>query len=105
MIRARMYWDNMRLEVTGHAGYAEAGKDIVCAGASMLTAALQGVLDDAHQRGRTTFTVKDNGERLLIIADPMMGSMNEIKAYYRMCVKGFRMLAGQYPEYVKCEEV
>lgn len=104
MIRARMTWNRLEMTVEGHAGYAEKGQDIVCAGASMLTGALGGVLEEARARGRTTFDWKERDGRLTIRADPEMGSLNEVKAYFRMCVKGMRMLQEQYPGNVKIEE-
>ena len=100
MITGVMYWDQLRLEVGGHAQYAEMGKDIVCAGASMLTDALSGVLQDAEARGRTTVQRKETEKGIMIQADPSMGALNEIKAYFRMCVKGLKMLHEQYPNHV-----
>ena len=105
MIRARMYWERMRVEITGHAGYAEAGKDIVCAGASALTDALMGALQDAETRGRTSAGWKADGEITAIWADPNIGSIQEIKSYFRMFVRGLRNLQEQYPENVEIKEV
>lgn len=105
MIKAEMYWKRMRLEVKGHAGYAEEGKDIVCAGVSTLTGALIGVLEDAEARGRTMFEWKDAEGTLTIWADPNMGSIQEIKSYFRMAVKGLRMIAEQYSKFVEIKEV
>lgn len=106
MIHARMDWRRMELMMWGHAGYAQAGKDIVCAGASMLFDALVGTLRDAEERGRTTAAVRERGESTVIItADPSMNNVSEIKAYYRMAVKGLKMLGEQYPENVELKEV
>lgn len=105
MIKARMYWDRLRLEVEGHAGYDIIGRDIICAAVSMLTGALIGVLEDAQTRGRTTFDYTDKDGQMKIWADPSMGSLQEVKAYFRMCVKGMRMLAEQYPKNVEIREV
>ena len=105
MITAVMYWDRMRLEVSGHANAAPKGQDIVCAGASMLTGALAGVLEDAQQRGRTKFRCEDTEEGLTIWAEPQMSCYREIKSYFRMCVKGFQMLQEQYSKYVWIREV
>lgn len=105
MIRGLMNWPRMRLEVKGHANYDEPGKDIVCAAASMLTGALAGVLEDAQARGRTKFEWKEEGSGVVIWADPNMGSMNEIKSYFRMAVKGMKMVAEQYPKNVEMKEV
>ena len=48
MIKAVMYWNRLRLEVDGHAGYDEKGKDIVCAGVSMMVNALAVGLVDSY---------------------------------------------------------
>lgn len=105
MTKATMYWQRIRLEVTGHAGYAEAGKDIVCAAISMLTDALAGTLEEAKARGRCDYKARDGDGTVIISADPTMGSIVEIKAYFRMAVTGMRMLQEQYPEYIRIQEV
>ena len=105
MIRATMYWNRLRMEIEGHAGYAEEGKDIVCAGASALVDALAGALQDAERRGRTTATAEEKDGKVIIWADPMMGSLNEIKAYFRMCVKGMQLMHESYRENITVKEV
>ena len=105
MIRATMYWSRMRMEVDGHADYAEKGQDIVCAGASMLTQALGATLEEAEARGRCECKAKNDDGKALIWANPTLGSMAECKAYFRMAVKGFRLLQEQYPGYVSMKEV
>ena len=107
MTKAIMYWNRMRMEVQGHANADEKGKDIVCAGVSMITGALIGMLEEAEARGRTMAEWKwDENKALLVIwADPNMGSLAEIKAYFRMCIKGLRMLHDEYPRYVDVKEV
>lgn len=106
MIHAKMDWRRLELMMWGHAGYAEQGKDIVCAGASALFDALTGTLKEAEERGRTTATLRERGENTVIItADPSMNNVNEIKAYYRMAATGLRQLAEQYPENVELKEV
>ena len=105
MIRADMDWKRLSIFIRGHAGYSDIGSDIVCAGASMLTEALNGVLTEAEARGRTKIyrTEKEGG--IIIRADPGLGSLNEIKAYYRMCAKGLKMLAEEYPKHVEIKEM
>lgn len=105
MIKATMYWSRLRMEIEGHAGYAEEGGDIVCAGASALVEALVGVLHDAEQRGRTTADAEERDNKLIIWADPNMGSLNEIKAYFRVCVKGLQLLQSNYRDNVGIKEV
>ena len=105
MTKAVMYWNRLRLEVNGHAGYAEEGKDIVCSAISMLTDALGGVLEEAEARGRCEYRIRDGDGSVVITADPTLGSVNEIKAYFRMVVTGFRMLQEQYPKHIQIQEV
>ena len=106
MIKATMYWERMRLEVKGHAGFAEKGTDIVCAGASMLVQALVGSLDVAEQRGRCEYKAKNTEDGEAIIwAFARPGTQAEIKAYFRMCVTGLRMLQREYPTHVSVKDV
>ena len=105
MTKVSMYWQKLRIEIEGHAGYAEKGNDIVCAAESMLAYALAGVLEDAQQRGRTGFRHREGDGRMVLSADPNMGSSQEIKAYFRMAVMGFRMLREQYPQHIEIREV
>ena len=107
MIKAVMYWERFRLEVTGHAGYEQAGKDIVCAAASMLDNALAGALDEMEQRGRCEMkaVVNEMKGSFMVWANPTMGAVSECKAYFRMAVKGFRMLQQAYPGLVSIREV
>lgn len=105
MIRTEMYWSRLRLEVNGHAGAGKKGHDIVCAAMSMITGALVGALEEAQQRGRVEFGYTEKDGQLIVWANPGMGSVGEIKAYFRMCIKGIRMLREEYPNYVEIKEV
>ena len=92
MTKAVMYWSRMRLEVEGHAEYAEPGKDIVCAGVSILTTALVRTLEEQQLRGRLKVEYKSEPGRIIVTADPRMDCLNETKAYFRMAVIGLKML-------------
>jgi len=100
-----MYWSRMRMEVDGHAGGGEKGKDIICAGVSALVGALVGALQDAEKRGRCDMDYESKDGHAVVWADPSMGCSNEVRAYFRMCIKGMRMIAEEYPGNVKMEEV
>ena len=52
MIRVR--FDGAQMTVSGHAGYAPAGRDIVCAAVSALVYALAGYLEETGQAERVT---------------------------------------------------
>lgn len=105
MTKAVMYWNRMRLEVDGHAGGGEKGQDLICAGVSMITSALIRALQEAEKRGRCDMDYEDGEGHGMVWADPVMGCSNEIRAYFKMCIVGFRMLAEKYPGNVKIEEV
>ncbi|MBR3767925.1 MAG: ribosomal-processing cysteine protease Prp [Clostridia bacterium] len=78
----------------GHAGFAEKGKDIVCAGVSVLCMALLDMVTDYC----TSYSVEiSDGKFILQInecTDP------NIKGAIGMFVKGIRKLEMQYPENV-----
>lgn len=103
MITAAFDRDRMTLKVQGHALYADAGKDIVCAGASALVFALteqmqnmcraglvKDVLHSVH-KGDYTLHVQlvDEESRLLVQV-----AFDTIRA-------GFDLLAAKYPEHIK----
>lgn len=85
------------LSVDGHAGYAEMGDDIVCAGVSALVQALIGWLDDhsdcvaemwspAIHPGH--FWVRCKGNKMTTVA-------------FQMAVTGLKQIADAYPCYVE----
>ena len=51
-----------RIEISGHAGYAEYGKDIVCAGVTALTQTLIQSIDDLTAVSYTHLTLPTNRE-------------------------------------------
>lgn len=58
----------LRLEAAGHAGYAPAGQDIVCAGASTLMQALVSLLA-GEESTRSDAWDEPDGPRLAVVAD------------------------------------
>lgn len=48
----RVQFDGAQVTVSGHAGYAPAGRDIVCAAVSALVYALAGSLEETGQAAR-----------------------------------------------------
>ena len=92
MISAR--WEApCRLRISGHAGYAEAGKDIVCAGVSTLYGTLLEELDERESRGEGT--VKAAGDAL-----EWTPETDEIRGIYAMVWRGILLLAAQYGEFI-----
>jgi hypothetical protein len=82
--------------LTGHAGYAEAGRDIVCAGVSAVAIgtvnaaeALLGVrlVDGAPKRGTLEAAVPDGlsgrrGEDLQLLLEAMVHMVRDIESHY-----------------------
>ena len=78
MIQAEYDLDSLTLSVHGHAGYAQRGKDIVCAGVSTLVYTLCGVCG------------VDFGEKIQVA--------NEHRAVFEAVIYGLRMIAESFPE-------
>lgn len=77
------------LRIVGHAGYAPAGEDIVCAGISAITFALAGSLDEnADIR-------MDDGD--VVITSP---KTDKTTALFGMAVVGYGQHRETFPDYV-----
>ena len=88
----------------GHAGYAPAGQDIVCAGASMLAGTLAETMTAAYQAGWVGDTaivelLADKSEVSCIADDEE--AFGELARAYLLIATGYRLLSINYPEYVK----
>ena len=106
MIQARMDWKKMVLEMDGHANYAPKGQDIVCAGVSALSFALVNALDKIdHESGMAQMkSIADGEGHMRIRARVCWENLSVIRACFLVTVTGLKMLAEQYPEYIKVEE-
>ena len=78
------------IEAVGHAGYAEYGKDIVCAGVSALTNAF---IDSAR---KDIAAVEKQGLTRITVTNPTP----ETQAKLSMLVTGLQGIAKEFPEYV-----
>lgn len=92
MISAR--WEApCRLRIQGHAGYAESGKDIVCAAVSALWGTLNMELDRREKTGQGVHEVAD-GTVLFRPADNKDEA--EIRDIFGMIWGGILLLSTQY---------
>ena len=86
-----------KITVSGHAGYAEAGKDIVCAGVTALTMSLVKSLNDLTEDkieyeispGRADIYYRDLSEAGKLLVDSFF--------------IGICLIADDFPEYVRIE--
>ena len=96
MISIQYKRDNLELQIAGHAGYAEKGRDIVCAAVTALAGTLERCMKEAGEgscewkEGETCFTAS--------------GTEN-LRPCFETVVTGLRMLAEEFPEYVSIKEI
>ena len=100
MIRALYDRQAMRISVTGHAGYAPHGQDIVCAGASTLYYTLRAALEAEAEAGRGSVIERD-GEIGFAAED---GREERARLIMDTVWQGYELMAGQYGTYIKAEK-
>lgn len=83
---------------SGHAGYAEAGADIVCAAASIL---LRTAAESLSRTGRVEVSAPSRGVFGFVV-DEGMGEAAAFAGLFLQC--GLSGLAREYPEYVLLHE-
>ena len=106
MTKAKMYWRGMELSLKGHANSAPKGQDLVCCAESMLTQALIRTLQEMEKEKKTSMNWAGSQRSgcMCIRATPAEGQAEVIKAVFRVCVTGLRMLAEEYPQYIELKE-
>lgn len=80
--------------MTGHAGYAEEGKDIVCAAASILLFTL---IEHLEQLGVSYSSHAEKGSAGVAVTDPDRRT-GEV---FDVIETGYKLLAQRYPEHVE----
>lgn len=93
---------NLILKMSGHAGQAENGRDLVCASASILAYQMAQVVSDmyAMKKLRKKPTVRLGAGEAIIVAKPLKSTFNEITYAYLINQTGFKVLAHNFPEFV-----
>ncbi len=91
-----------RLEAAGHAGYAPAGQDIVCAGASTVMQGLVYLLAGEENACSEAFDEPD-GPRLAVSVDAPCGEW--VRGAFELAKACFVLLAERYPENVRFADV
>lgn len=84
--------------IEGHAGYAEKGHDIVCAGISTIWGTLIAELDERQRRGEGELSVEDGR-----ITFRPKACRREIQRVYAMMWRGILLLAASYGGYIDAE--
>ena len=85
--------NKLSLRLTGHAGYAEIGKDIVCASASILAYTLASIVDSLDEDSIISMDVGDT-----VIECESNPSTRNAFNYTKV---GYALLEHNYPQYVR----
>ena len=93
---------SLRLEAAGHAGYAPAGQDIVCAGASTLMQALVYLLA-GEESARSDAWDEPEGPRLAVAAQAPVAPW--VQGAFELAKAGFTLLAERYPDNLRFADV
>lgn len=107
MIRAAFYTDkssgSITLKVTGHAGAANKGQDIVCASASILAYMVAQTIEYMHAEGglRKKPRIEFEDGDATIVAKPKDESFAEALHTFFVAQVGYSLLAHNYPQFVE----
>lgn len=93
----------LRLMVAGHAGFAEKGRDIVCAAESILVQSLACALAGMEPEQLQDFTVEGvaGSGCVGITAIPTPQGYERVRGMFESACVGFCLLAEHYPEHVR----
>ena len=91
-----------RLEADGHAGYAPAGQDIVCAGASTVMQGLVYLLA-GEEKAHADAWEEPDGPRLAVQADAPCAAW--VQGAFELAKAGFTLLAERYPDNIRFADV
>ena len=106
MVRADFFTNkesgSITLKLTGHAGQAKKGEDIVCAGASILAYTVAQALQFMYEQGELQKKPRIKLEEgdTIIVAKPKTDSYAEALHTFFVAQVGYHLLAHNYPQYV-----
>lgn len=89
----------LTLQIEGHAGYAEKGKDIVCSAVSILFYTLGRCLSENEYMLKDSIVNDDDGNGY-IMAKPKDKFIPTVKTFFYVTLEGFKSIAETYPDYV-----
>ena len=89
--------NKLSLRLEGHAGYAEIGKDIVCASATILAYTLASIVET---HGIDTTIKLESGDIAIVCICTDHPMMDVIRDAFNFANWGYTLLAQNYPQYV-----
>ena len=106
MVKAEFFTNkdagSITLKLTGHAGQAESGKDIVCSACSILAYTVAQALQFMYEEGnlqKKPHLKLEEGDTI-IVAKPKTESYTEALHTFFVAQVGYHLLAHSYPQYV-----
>ena len=90
---------NLSLRVEGHAGYAEPGKDIICASASILAITLASIID-SFDDVESAINLESGDATIECECEDNETFVKVANAYHYTQI-GYALLAQKYPQYVR----
>ena len=100
MTTVKYYPAEFRMEIFGHAGFAPAGEDLVCAGASTLMMALINTATDDPDLQTSIFMSRENA-LVQVSSNPTEDKEDKCGAVYDTVFRGYQALEESYPDHVK----
>ena len=92
----------LTMRAEGHAGYAPAGQDIVCAAVSVLAQTLANKVEAAARSGRLLTSCVQHGETFVVEALPKPGpNALMVASWFDFVEEGLRALAEEHPDNVE----
>lgn len=91
--------DIRKVEISGHAGYAEQGKDIVCSGISTLSQAYMYFIQELEQKGKAIMVSLLMAEGNFFMVS--RAKSPEAEGAFEMLRVGLEAMADTYPDNLK----
>lgn len=91
----------LEMRVQGHTGFAEMGKDPVCAGASVLAMTAAQCIAAMGDRLKKKPKIHISGGNVRVVAKPKPAYYPEAKHVMYMAEVGFQLLSESYPDHVR----
>lgn len=95
--------EKLSLRIEGHAGYAEPGKDIVCASAAILAYTVAQFVTEAERQGdlESPPTIELEKGEGFISCEPCKSNLKLMQNVFLFAKMGYYILQHNYPQYVE----
>jgi uncharacterized protein YsxB (DUF464 family) len=95
----------LSLYISGHAGYAEHGKDIICASASILAYTLIQCMQKMQTEDKLKCIEIDIQDGVISVkCEPEENALAEAQNTFTTICEGYKLLAENYPQFVRLVE-